>query len=215
MWVASKHGFLYGDQWREHWLFIIRNAEFQPERLEAGNCFFVVKHPSVLGGNVNYFVHLLTRFFLRLGILCEYFCVFCFKAISTKWKVSWCWDHRTITVDFFYQSHWSLLKFGEFQIFPCWKCHSEVLSIPCFFETEIRMGWIPMLKLFTVYEPYIHQLRPPCLHNGEPPWKLFRPWTRVENLFWWWMWTRSESTWPWPPWPRWGLTCDFPVFSCK
>ena len=23
--------------------------------------FFVVKHPSVLGGNVNYFVHLLTR----------------------------------------------------------------------------------------------------------------------------------------------------------
>ena len=39
MWVASKHGFLYGDQWREHWLFIIRNAEFQPERLEAGSCF--------------------------------------------------------------------------------------------------------------------------------------------------------------------------------
>jgi hypothetical protein len=179
--------------------------------------FFVLKHPSVLGGNVNYFVHLLTRN-SPFGNLVWVFLCFCFKAITTKWKVSWCWDHRTITVDFFKISPtgpcWSLESSRYFLVESVIQKSLVYFSIPWFFETEIRMGWIPMLN----HSQYMNHMLinyVTMFAQWRAPLKLFRPWTRVENLFWWWMWTRSESTWPWPPWPRWGLACDFPVFSCS
>ena len=77
------------------------------------------QHPSVLGGNVNYFVHLLTRNY-PFGKLVWVFLCYCFKAISTKWKVSWCWDHRTITVDFFKSV--PLVPVEGWRVPPCWKC---------------------------------------------------------------------------------------------